>query len=125
MSPKCVLVIDDEEDIREVTTITLELEGGWRVLTASSGEEGIQLAQKEMPDAILLDVMMPNMDGIETAKALQTHQQTRSIPIMLLTAKGASEYAEISREVEIVAAISKPFDPLELVPDIERILNWS
>lgn len=121
---KCILIIDDEEDIREVTQLTLELEGGWKVLTASSGREGIELAAKSTPDAILLDVMMPDMDGFATAKALLENPDTQSIPVVFLTAKGASEYPENWQDFGITAAISKPFDPMALVSQISGALNW-
>src|SRR4051794_33815820 len=80
-----VLIVDDEEDIRELARISLERVGGLRVLTASSGEEGIVLAGSELPDAILLDAMMPGMDGPETLERLKADAATASIPVVFLT----------------------------------------
>src|SRR5919201_2353556 len=84
---KRVLIIDDEDDIREVAQVSLEMVAGWEVLTARSGREGIQRAQAEQPDAILLDVMMPGLDGPSTFERLQADPSTRGIPVLLLTAK--------------------------------------
>jgi CheY-like chemotaxis protein len=125
MDTRCILIIDDEEDIRDVTQLTLELEGGWTVLTAESGRQGVDLARFHHPDAILLDVMMPDMDGLMTAKVLQEFPDTQSIPVLLLTAKGATEIIENFQGIGIAAAISKPFDPLQLVPQIKQILAWT
>ena len=87
MKVKKVLVIDDESDIREVAKLCLEINSNWDVLTADSGENGIAVATTEKPDAILLDVMMPNMDGLATLIRLQENQTTKDIPVILLTAK--------------------------------------
>src|SRR5207247_10805895 len=82
-----LLVIDDEEDIREVASLTLELKEGWDVVAAGSGAEGIKLARASVPDAILLDVMMPDLDGPTTLRLLRNLPETRSIPVIFLTAK--------------------------------------
>ncbi|MCC5896323.1 MAG: response regulator [Phormidium sp. BM_Day4_Bin.17] len=124
MKTRCILIIDDEEDIREVTQLTLELEGGWQVLAASSGSEGVNLARFHHPDAILLDVMMPEIDGLMTAKILQNFPDTQPIPVLLLTAKGATEVMDKFQDLGITATISKPFDPLQLVPQIKQLLAW-
>jgi CheY-like chemotaxis protein len=81
-----ILVIDDENDVREVTQLSLEILGGWTVLTARSGKEGIDTAIAEQPEAILLDVMMPEMDGPTTLQQLQANTTTRHIPVIFLTA---------------------------------------
>jgi CheY-like chemotaxis protein len=80
-----ILIIDDEDDIREVAQVALELVGGWTVLSARSGAEGLAMALEEKPDAILLDVMMPDMDGTATFRQLQAHFETEQIPVLLLT----------------------------------------
>lgn len=84
---KRILIIDDEYDIRAVAQLTLKAVGGWDVSSASSGDEGLAKAADEQPDVILLDVMMPEMDGIETFHALQANPVTQSIPVILMTAK--------------------------------------
>src|SRR6202163_4053296 len=86
MPPKLLLVIDGEDDIREVARLSLELTEGWTVSTASGGSAGRALALTTRPDAILLDVMMPDMDGPSTLRALQ-QGATKSIPVIFLTAK--------------------------------------
>ena len=87
MSVRRVLVIDDEEDIREVARLSLELVGQYQVLTASSGRDGLDSARSHRPDAILLDVMMPDMDGPAALAELRADPSTRDIPVLFLTAK--------------------------------------
>ncbi len=87
LAGKRVLVIDDEDDTREVAKISLEMVGGWEVLSARSGAEGLALAEDQKPDAILLDVMMPDMDGPTTFQKLRGQEATRDIPVIMLTAK--------------------------------------
>lgn len=84
---KRVLIVDNEPHIREVTQLALELVAGWQVLTAGSGQEAIATATVEHPDAILLDVMMPDMDGLTTFGKLQEDPATKPIPVILLTAQ--------------------------------------
>ncbi len=88
MTAKQILVIDDEDDIRKLIQTCLEIMGGWQVLTAKSGSEGLLLAQAAQPDAIILDVMMPEMDGKVTFQKLQENSLTKCIPVILLTARG-------------------------------------
>ena len=120
---KTILIIDDEYRIREVTKMTVEMMAGWRVLTASSGREGVKLAQSQQPDAILLDLMMPDFDGRETLAQLQARPSTRNIPVFLLTAKvQALDLKQYDGMVR--ATIEKPFDPLSLVDAIADTLDW-
>ena len=87
MSPKHILLVDDEDDIREVAALSLEAVGGWRVSSARDGASGVAMARAERPDAILLDVMMPGLDGPATVARLREDPLTRDIPVILLTAK--------------------------------------
>jgi CheY-like chemotaxis protein len=121
---KCVLVIDNEEYIREVAQICLETVAGWEVFTAGSGPEGLVVAETEQPDAILLDVMMPGMDGLTTFQHLQDNPATQKIPVILLTAKVQSSDLRYYAELGIKAAISKPFDALELAGKVANSLDW-
>ena len=121
---KRVLIIDDEDDIREVAQVSLELVGGWEVLTASSGTEGIQRAQAEQPDAILLDVMMPGLDGPTTFERLQADPSTRGIPVLLLTAKVQSAERARFDSLGVQGVLSKPFDPMKLASDVAEALGW-
>ncbi len=120
---KIILIVDDEYRIREVTKMTLETMAQWQVLTASSGQEGVNLAQSQQPDAILLDVMMPDLDGRETLARLQVHPATRDIPVFLLTAKvQALDLKQYGGMVQ--GTIEKPFDPLLLASAIADSLGW-
>lgn len=124
MTAKLILVIDDEDDIREVAQLCLETVGGWQVITANGGKEGLIKAENEHPDAILLDVMMPQLDGLTTFHKLQANAATKSIPVVLLTAKvQASEQRRFS-ELGVKAIFAKPFDPLSLAPDLAAALGW-
>ena len=125
MTTKQILVIDDEEDIQEVVQLCLKTVGDWEVLTASSGQEGIALASVEQPDAILLDVMMPELDGVATFKELQTNPATRHIPVILLTAKVQAADQRRFAELGVAGIISKPFNPLTLTSKIAETLGWS
>lgn len=125
MTTKRILVIDDEEDIQEVVQLCLKTVGGWEVLTAGSGNEGLAKAEAEQPDAILLDVMMPDIDGIATFQKLQANTATQHIPVILLTAKVQAADQRRFAELGVVGTISKPFDPLNLTSQIAELLNWS
>ncbi len=84
---KTLLLIDDDDDIREIAQLALELGANWNILSAASGEEGIATARAKKPDAILLDVMMPVLDGPATLARLREDEETRAIPVVFLTAK--------------------------------------
>ena len=124
MSERTILVIDDEQDIRAVSRLSLEKVGGWRVLEADSGARGLELAEAERPDAILLDAMMPEMDGPATIQRLKADETTSEIPVVFLTAK--LQPAERERYVELGAAgvLAKPFDPMTLPNDVAELLAW-
>lgn len=124
MATKRILVVDNEEYIQEVTKICLETVAGWEVLTAGSGSEGINTALSEQPDAILLDVMMPDMDGIATFAKLQTNPATKEIPVILLTAKIQASDRRRYSDLGIKDAIAKPFDPINLAGQVAEILGW-
>ncbi len=122
---KRILVVDNEEYIQEVAKICLETVANWEVLTAGSGTEGINKAQSYQPDAILLDVMMPDMDGITTFEKLKANTKTSNIPVILLTAKIQASDRHRYSELGIKEAIAKPFNPLELASQIATALNWN
>lgn len=123
MTQRRVLLIDDEDDIREVAQLSLEMVAQWHVTTASSGAEGVERAQSDQPDAIILDVMMPDMDGHATFRHLQANPSTRHIPVILLTAKPPAASDRLVRDV--VTVIPKPFDPLRLAGQIAGALGWA
>lgn len=122
---KRILVIDDEDGVREIIQICLESMTDWKVLTASSGREGIEIAQSEHPDVIMLDVMMPYMDGPTTFKQLQAITATCDIPTILLTAKAQSCEQQEFLDLGVAGLITKPFLPEDLVMRICEILNWN
>ena len=124
MEAKQILIVDDEEDIRDVAKLALEMLGGWQVLTASSGSQGLLVAQKEQPDAILLDVMMPNMDGVATFEKLQANPATQNIPVIFLTAKVQSADQRRFDELGVKAVIAKPFKTMNLANQVAEILGW-
>jgi CheY-like chemotaxis protein len=124
MTNKRILVVDNEEYIQEVAQISLETVAGWQVILASSGLEGLTKAESEQPDAILLDVMMPDMDGLATFGRLQANPATRSIPVILLTAKVQTLDRQSYSDLGIRSAIAKPFSPLELAQQIAAALGW-
>jgi CheY-like chemotaxis protein len=125
MMQRRILIVDDEDDIREVAQVSLELVGNYEVLTAASGRDGLERARVGHPDAILLDVMMPDMDGPSTLAELRRDPLTRDIPVVFLTAK--TQTAERTRLAELGAAgiLTKPFDPLKLASEVAATLQWS
>lgn len=125
MTTKRILVIDDEDDIREVAQLCLETVGGWEVMTAGSGSEGLVKAETEQPDAIVLDVMMPGMDGPTTFQKLQANVATQNIPVVLLTAKVQAAEQRRFAELGVKAVLTKPFDPLALATQVAKALGWS
>lgn len=124
MSQKLILVIDDDDGIREVIQICLEAIAGWDVIAAASGKEGLTLADSYKPDAILLDVMMPHFDGIATFQQLQINDQTQSIPTILLTAKAKISEQKQYQHLGVTGVIIKPFEPYELVAKMKLLLDW-
>ncbi|GAA4415063.1 response regulator [Georgenia halophila] len=123
MRPGHALVVDDDETIREVAQLALELVGGWRVSTAANGTEAVRLARTERPDVILLDVMMPVVDGPATLDKLREDTWTRDIPVVYLTAKANPEQEYEWVPGGATGVIAKPFDPMTLADDVSRLLE--
>ena len=119
-----IVIIDDEEDIREVASLSLETVAGWEVIKASSGAQGVARAAEHRPDAILLDVMMPGMDGPDTFRELRRNPATAGIPVLLLTAKVQGSDQRRFAGLGVEAVLFKPFDPLTLATQISRALGW-
>jgi DNA-binding response OmpR family regulator len=116
-----VLVIDDEQSIRLLCRVNLAA-SGMEVLEAEDGEHGIELARKEQPDLILLDVMMPGLDGWEVARRLGRDAATSEIPIVFLTARAGADDRALGEQVGGVGYIVKPFDPVEIGSFVEGVL---
>ena len=121
-----ILIIDDEDDIREVAALSLEATAGWDILTASSGAAGIEAAihASPRPDAILMDVMMPGMDGPTTFRQMQQTPEVAGIPVVLLTAKVQGVDQRRFAGLGVAAVLFKPFDPLTLASQIAETLGW-
>jgi CheY-like chemotaxis protein len=124
MKARRILVVDNEQYIQEVAKVCLETVAGWEVSIASSGQECLSQAEIEQPDAILLDVMMPDMDGLTTFQKLQENAATQAIPVILLTAKIQSSDRRRYAQMGLTAAIAKPFNPLELAGQVAAALGW-
>ena len=124
MVTKHILIVDDEDDIREVAELALEAVGGWQVSMANSGLDGLAKAEAEQPDAILLDVMMPDMDGLETFQKLQANSATQEIPVILLTAKAQATDQQRFLQVGVTGIITKPFKAMMLASQVAELLGW-
>ena len=121
---KTILIIDDDDDIREVAQLTLELGASWIVVAANSGATGVDAAITHCPDAILLDVMMPGMDGPATLDRLRQDERTRDIPVVFLTAKARPIERERLEALRVAGVLGKPFDPVTLPHQIASLLGW-
>ncbi|HEY9786524.1 MAG TPA: response regulator, partial [Candidatus Obscuribacterales bacterium] len=119
------LIIDDEEDTRSICSMSLGLIGGAQVFEAAGGWEGIAKAKEERPDVIILDLLMPGMDGMETLKNLRKDPITSSIPVIFLTTKGRFAEFDEMKQLGALAVIAKPFDPTLLSSQITDILKAS
>ncbi|NJM96986.1 MAG: response regulator [Phormidesmis sp. RL_2_1] len=119
-----ILLIDDEEAIRIILKASLEFTAGWKVVVASCGSEGIKSLKTEQPEAILLDVMMPEIDGISLFHQLQAQPETQNIPVIFLTAQ-AREVEGSALETLGAGVILKPFEPEAIANQIRTLLNWA
>ncbi|HLD69526.1 MAG TPA: response regulator [Candidatus Omnitrophota bacterium] len=119
---KKILVIDDDKGFLKMVRVNL-INSGFDVLTADTGEKGIQLAQKKNPDLILLDVLLPGIKGREVCVKLKQDKATSSIPVMFLTAKDSPDDVKAEMEVGAVTHLTKPVDLKRLILEIKHILN--
>ncbi len=122
---KQILIVDDDDDIRDVVRVSLEEFAGWRTIAATSAIEGLQIAKTTALDAILVDISMPDMDGFEMCEQLQADPRTQQIPVIVLTAKVLSSDRDRFTELEVAGIISKPFNPLTIWSQIAEMLGWS
>jgi CheY-like chemotaxis protein len=118
-----VLLVDDEPDIRRIGQVSLQAVGKLEVQLASSGAEALSLARARRPDAILLDVMMPEMDGPACLLLLRADEQTRDIPVLFMTAKVQTQEVDRYLALGAVGVIRKPFDPMTLANDVRALLE--
>lgn len=124
MSLKKILVVDDEERLRELVQACLEDLAGWETVTAGSGAECLEILQIHQFDAIVLDVSMPGMDGVEVYEQLRSNPMTQSIPVILLTAKVLPSDRDRFAQMGVAGVITKPIQPLLLTEEIAQILGW-
>ena len=120
---KKILVVDDEIHIVQIVKFNLEKRGGYEVLTAKNGEEGLEIARSEKPDLILSDVMMPKMSGFEFCEALKKDDEIKLIPFIILTAKGQENDIKTGEELGVDDYITKPFSPKALLEKVAEILG--
>lgn len=120
-----ILMVDDEDDIRKVGLLSLQRVGKFEVLQAEDAFTGLDLARKEKPDLILLDAMMPGMDGPAALQTLRQDAEIQHIPVIFMTAKVQPQDISYYRSLGAIGVISKPFDPMTLPSEIRQILAES
>ena len=120
--PKKILAVDDEKHIVRLVQVNLERQG-YEVITAYDGKEALQKVEEERPDLVVLDVMMPYMDGFEVLQTLRRNPSTRDIPVIMLTAK--AQDADVFRgwQSGVDCYLTKPFNPMELISFVKRIFK--
>jgi len=122
MSREQILVVDDEEDILELVRFNLSKEG-YQVLCAATGEKAVEIARAELPDLMVLDLMLPGMDGLEVTKFLKNNPETQNIPIVMLTAKGEESDVVTGLELGADDYVTKPFSPRILLARVKAVLR--
>lgn len=123
MTIEKVLLVDDDPRIRKIAQISLEGVGGWKVSLVASGFEAIEAATKEKPDVILLDVMMPEMDGPTTLAKIRENKEIAEVPVIFFTAKVQKQELDSYLALGAAGIISKPFDPMKLPAEIQEIVD--
>lgn len=118
-----VLIIDDDADIRFVAAMSLRAGGAIDVVEASGGLDGVRKAREEQPDVILLDMMMPTMDGAQTIAALRMQKETATTPVIFLTAKTIAAEIQGMKDLGAAGVLIKPFDPRTLAADVLALLT--
>lgn len=122
MSREKILIVEDEKDIVKMLDYNLKREG-FRVLAVNDGEHALSLATKELPDIIILDLMLPGIDGLEVCKMLKSQSKTKDIPIIMLTAKAQESDKIVGLELGADDYLTKPFSPRELIARIKAVLR--
>lgn len=117
-----ILLVDDEADIRRIASLSLEKVGGHRVRTSANGTDALEALQEHRPDVVLLDVMMPGLDGPSTLRALREHPALVDLAVIFLTAKIKPDEVGELRKLGALGVISKPFNPMTLAQEVEAVL---
>lgn len=123
MAIEKVLLVDDNQDLRKLVAKTLTATAKWQVVTAASGVEALTLLESDMPDLILMDVSMPQMDGIVTIGKIRAQEKLTTIPIILITARVQNHEMSEYKKLAIAGVISKPFDPVILSTQIKKLVE--
>ncbi len=116
-----LLVVDDDPVIVKLLQVNFEMEG-YNVLTANDGVEGLEKARAERPDVVILDIMMPKLDGYQTCTALKSDDSTKGIPVVFLSAKAQQSDIDKGKAAGVADYLTKPFDPNDLIEVVERLL---
>lgn len=119
---KRILVADDDPVILRLIQVNLELEG-YQVLTANNGQEAVDMATAELPDLVILDIMMPRLDGYQACEQLKSAEATKQIPVIFLSAKAQQGDIEKGKSYGVVDYLTKPFDPSDLLDVVERYIS--
>ncbi len=122
MKSEAILIIEDEPDIKDVIEYNLKKEG-YRIFSSLDGEEGLKLINTEIPNLVLLDLMLPGLDGLEVCRRLKEKPETRGIPIIMVTAKGEESDIVLGLGIGADDYITKPFSPRELVSRVKAVLR--
>jgi CheY-like chemotaxis protein len=122
---RTILVVDDEPDIRELARVSLEMVGGYQVVVAATGRAAVELIDSSAPDAVVLDVQMPGMDGPATLAALRGTTAGAQVPVVFLTASVQETQVAELRRLGAVGVLPKPFDPMTLPDQLRAVLAWS
>ena len=123
MTVRKILMIEDDPDIRRVAVMALKFKGGFEVVTADDGVDGLEKARAEKPDVILLDSMMPRMDGPETCRQLKADPELKNIPVVFLTAKSQKTEIEGGLDLGAIGYLVKPFDPMTLAEELKKLVE--
>ncbi len=119
---KRILLVDDHQTVFKLLEAIVRIKG-YELIYAESGQQGIVMARQELPDLILLDVMMPDIDGFKVCQYLKEYEDTKSIPVMFLTARGAEGDVETGRKAGAEGFMTKPFQTMEVLKQIEKLLS--
>ncbi|TDT69733.1 response regulator receiver domain-containing protein [Hypnocyclicus thermotrophus] len=120
---KKILIVDDEKHILQIVKFNLEKKGKYEVVSANDGQEGYEVSIKEKPDLIISDIMMPRLTGLEMCKLIRENDEVKSIPLIILTAKGQDNYIEEGKKYDVTDFLTKPFSPRELLLKVREILG--
>jgi two-component system OmpR family response regulator len=118
-----LMYVDDDDDIREIVELALGLDGSMRVKSSSGGERALAEMREQLPDLVVLDVMMPGMDGPSILRRMRADPQLQHIPVIFMTAKANSQEAASFSELSAIGVIAKPFDPMALGAQVRALWN--